>query len=323
MRILITGITGRVGANLAARLTHEGHSVRGLVWPRDPRTEKLKELGVELNSGTITDPGDAETAVQGMDVVYHLAAAFQGGGPFTEQEYFDINVRGTFNMLEAARKVSTLKHFCYAGTDAVYPKYIAGGLKVPITEESPKEPAGSYALTKSLGEDLCMGYWRGHQLPVTIVRFANVFGAGEILSFPQFFLSHIKSRPEASCLWTGDERLVILTDEIGRPYKKHVADVRDIVGGCTAVLNQAMGSGHVIQLAAPEAFTWDAAIPLLSKGLDIEYVTVSLTGVPTYYEFDLSRAHSVLEFVPQFGIERMIDDALRFQRGEDIGLLKT
>ena len=323
MRILITGITGRVGANLAVRLIHEGHTVRGLVWPRDPRTEKLKGLGVELVPGTITEPEDTETAVQGVDVVYHLAAAFQGGGPFTEEEYFDINVRGTFNMLEAARKVSSLKHFCYAGTDAVYAKYIAGGLKAPITEESPKEPAGSYAVTKSLGEDLCLGYWRGHQLPVTIVRFANVFGAGEILSFPQFLLSHIKDRPEASSLWTGEERLVILTDDTGRPYKKHVADVRDIVGGCAAVLSQATGAGHVIQLAAPEAFTWDSAIPYLSKACDMKYVTVPLKGNPTFYEFDLSRARSEIDFTPQFGIERMIDDALRFQRGEDIGLLKT
>src|SRR5947209_7716987 len=128
-RILVTGITGRIGSNLAAALLQAGHQVRGLVWPRDPRVEKLRALDVELLSGSLTEPEDVRQATEGMEVIYHLGGAFQGGGPFSEEEYFEINVRGTFLMLEAARALPGLRHFLFASTDALYDKYVHGGMR--------------------------------------------------------------------------------------------------------------------------------------------------------------------------------------------------
>ena len=106
MKILITGITGRIGANLAAHLVQDGHSVRGFVWPRDSRVTNLNQLGVELVHGSLTDKSQVEEVVKGCDIIFHLGAAFQGGGPFTEEEYFEINVRGTFNVLESVESVA-------------------------------------------------------------------------------------------------------------------------------------------------------------------------------------------------------------------------
>ena len=324
MNILITGVTGRVGANLAARLLQLGHQVRGLVWPRDPRTEKLRSIGVELVTGSLTSPADVTRSVTGMDIIYHLGAAFQGGGPFTNEEYFEINVRGTFNLLEAARNEGSIRHFLYAGTDAVLNKYIPGGVSTPITEAFPKAPAGPYALTKLLGEELCIGYWLDGRLPTTSLRFAIVFGAGEILHFPQFYLSGMRAgHPALESLWTGEDRLLILRDENGRPYKKHVADVRDIVSGLLAALGKEASFGEVIQIAGPSAFTWDTVIPWLSDRLGIPYSDVRLSGVPTYYEMDLSKARTLIDFEPEYDVFRMIHDALCFERGEDIGLIPT
>src|SRR5205823_4152669 len=55
MRILVTGVTGRIGVTLAAALCSEGHAVRGLVWPRDPQVEKLRGLNIQLLEGSLTD----------------------------------------------------------------------------------------------------------------------------------------------------------------------------------------------------------------------------------------------------------------------------
>ncbi|MBM3932760.1 MAG: NAD(P)-dependent oxidoreductase [SAR202 cluster bacterium] len=138
MRVLVTGVTGSIGANLAAALVKEGHSVRGLVWQRDPRVEKLRPLNFELVNGTVTNVEDVKRAVDGVDAVYHLAAAFQGGGPFTTEEYFEINVRGVFNMLEAAKANPKLKHFIMASTDSVYAKSAPGGMSELVHRTAPR-----------------------------------------------------------------------------------------------------------------------------------------------------------------------------------------
>ena len=324
MSILITGITGRIGANLAGALAGRGHAVRGLVWPRDPRVDKLNGLGVELVSGSLTNAGDVLAAMQGIETVFHLGAAFQGGGPFSETDYFEINVRGTFNMLEAARAQDTPPRFIFAGTDAVYEKYVPGGLTEPIREDrTPRRCRGWYALSKSLGEELCTGYWLTCELPVVVLRFCMVFGAGEILDFPQFRLSGLKGRPEFKGSWRGTERLVVLSDPEGRPFKKHVADVRDVVHGCQRAMCAEGVSGEIIQLAGPAPFTWDEAVPYLSERLDVPYIEAVPRGDPTFYEFDLSKARNLLGFNPRYDIRKMIDDALAYRRGDDIGVLPT
>lgn len=331
MRVLVTGITGRIGANLAAALVERGHHVRGLVWARDARVAKLEGLGVELEYGSLTEPADVDRCAASMEVIYHLGGAFQGGGPFTTDEYFEINVRGTYLMLEAARRehaAGTLRQILFASTDALYDKYVPGGMTEPIhPDRTPREPKGWYALSKSMGEELCAGYARTYKLPVTVLRFANVMGAGEIAKFPQFYLSRLKeSHKDLAPLWEqsgGEERLVIVRDERGRAWRKHMVDVRDIVGGALAALDNPKAIGETFQLAAPAAFTWDEAVPYLSEKLGIPYVDATSRGMPTYYEYDIEKVRTLLGYEPQYGIERMIDDAVAFTRGEQIGVLPT
>jgi UDP-glucose 4-epimerase len=325
VQILVTGITGRIGANLAAALIGAGHTVRGLVWPRDPRVEKLQRLGVELVHGSLTEPADVQRAMEGAEAVYHLGAAFQGGGPFSTQDYFEINVRGTFHMLEAARACEGLRHFLFASTDAVYEKYVPGGLTEPIREDGmPRRPKGWYALSKAMGEEMCAGYGYTYSVPITVLRFCLVVGAGEILAFPQFFLSKLKERePALAALWEGEERLVLLRDRQGRAYKKHIADVRDIVHGCLCALGKPRAVGETLQLAGPRPFTWEEAVPHLSRVLGIPFVEASVPGIPTFYEFDTSRARDRIGFHPRCDIARMIGDAIAFRDGRDIGVLPT
>ena len=327
MHVLVTGITGRIGANLAAALVAQGHLVRGLVWPRDPRVEKLKALDVELVSGSLTEPDDVRRATDGMEAIYHLGGAFQGGGPFSTDEYFEINVRGTYLMLEAARTLPSLCQLIFASTDALYDKYVPGGMATPIDEQTPRRPRGWYALSKSVGEELCNGYFRTFRTPVTILRFSLVVGAGEILDFRQFYLSKQKDAdPALAALWQREgeqERLVVLKDTRGRPYKKHIADVRDIVLGCLAAFEKPAAIGETFQLGGPAPFTWDQTVPYLSEKLGTPYVEAVPQGAPTFYEYDLSKARNVLGFRPQYDLIRMIDDALAFRRGEAVDVLPT
>ena len=88
MKILITGISGRIGANLAKALIDEGHEVRGLVWEKDSRLEKFDKLHVELIEGSLVNPADVDRAVSGVEAICHLGAAFQGGGSLLQRRLF-------------------------------------------------------------------------------------------------------------------------------------------------------------------------------------------------------------------------------------------
>ena len=94
MKILITGGTGRIGANLAKRLLEKGHDIRSFVYPADAsRARKLDEYNrVETVVGDLRDLKDVKRAVDGVDAIYHLAAAFMG--PFDNLQYLHINAMG-------------------------------------------------------------------------------------------------------------------------------------------------------------------------------------------------------------------------------------
>jgi uncharacterized protein YbjT (DUF2867 family) len=100
MNILITGITGFVGSHLAARLTAEGHHVRGLVRKPDARGHLAQNVQVELAQGDITKPDTLSNAMRGMDAVAHLVAIPYESGSATFQA---INAQGTRNVVQAAQ----------------------------------------------------------------------------------------------------------------------------------------------------------------------------------------------------------------------------
>ena len=339
MKVLITGISGRIGANLAKALIDEGHEVRGLVWEKDLRLEKLEGLPVELVEGSLVNPADVNKAAAGVEAICHLGAAFQGGGPFSNEDYFEINARGTFNMLEAAHEnMANLKHFFFASTDATYEKYPPGGLSEPIREDEMRQkPGGWYALSKVLGEEMCRGYYRSYQLPISIFRFAFVAAGDEILNFSQFRLDHwqnayansttggaAETHQQLVGFGNAGERLLIARDENGRSYKKHLADVRDIVLGFLSALGKPGAIGETFQLAGPKPFTWEETVPYLAQKLGVDYVDVRLAeNTPTYYEFDLSKGGRLIGYQPQFDIFKMIDSAIAFRQGAVSDIIPT
>ena len=121
-------------------------------------------------------------------------------------------------------------------------------------------------------------------------------------------------------LWPGEDRLLIARMMAGRPYKKAIADVRDIVQGVIKATKSEACIGHALNISSVP-FTWIEAVPYLSERIGMDYVEACLPTIPTHYELDLSRARDLIGYEPQYTIFRMIDDALAFQRGEDIGII--
>ena len=332
MKILVTGITGRVGANIARRFIDNGHEVRGFVWPGDPQTKNMTALGVEIAEGDLVSHDDVMFAARGVDAIFHLGAAFQAGGPFTPEQYFDTNVKGLFNVLEAGLALGDgLKHLIWTSTDATMFKYPPGGISEPIREDSlPLVSTDWYGYTKVLGENLVDRYVRKEKMPVTVIRFANVWGAGEILNWPQFylktFLANFESRTDDVGRATyealkaeddGTNKLIIACDENGRPWKKHNVEVRDLVHGFEAAFGKSATFGKTYQLAGPGPFTWDIAIPHLAEQLGLPHCRVNLAGTSTtFYEYDMSGARNDFGYNPQVGFEEAVREAIAYRDGE-------
>jgi len=173
LRILVTGGTGFAGSNLANRLIKRGYEVRVLTRKATDKTDYLKNLGIELYSGDICDKKSVNEAVKNVDVVYHLAAAWQEAA-IPDKAYWDVNVGGTKNILDASVK-ENVERFVHCSTVGVH-----GHISNPPANESyPYNPGDIYQKTKCEGEKLALKYFREIGLPGVVVRPSGIYGPGD------------------------------------------------------------------------------------------------------------------------------------------------
>jgi UDP-glucose 4-epimerase len=333
MKIAITGATGRVGANLALALARAGHEVTGIVNPDSPRARKLDPLGVRVALADLRDTDAVARAVAGAEAIFHLGARI--GGPDNLAQ-FDINLRGTINVLEGAvRRCPGLKRLFFASTDAVIPH--SGFIPDPIPEDTAPVHGNMYSWTKYCGELLCLNYHRERGLPVVIGRFPFIIGPGELLDanyFRGLRLCDHAARLQAIEDPTPDQQQAIEALEAGRgddtwalarntediPYQKHVGDVRDLIDALLLVLEKDECVGLTMNVMGLP-LNWGEAVPYLAEKTGKPFVDVRLPGAAMFYEYSLETAQRVLGFTPQHDYRSMIDLALARQRGEDIGWL--
>lgn len=170
--VLVTGASGFTGGHLARRLRSLGYQVRALVRP-NADAQPLLAHGIEVVQGDITRAADVERAVEGAWKIFHIAALFRTAG-HPDSYYHDVNVGGTRNILEAARRQGT-ERVIHCSTIGVH-----GDVgEVPSTEESPYNPCDIYQSTKLEGELLARdAFEKG--LPGTVVRPASIYGPGDL-----------------------------------------------------------------------------------------------------------------------------------------------
>lgn len=179
MRVLVTGSDGFIGSHLTEELVKRGYQVRAFVyynsfndwgWLDTLPNEIMKN--VEVFQGDIRDPNGVEEAMKSVDAVFHLAALiaipFSYHSPDT---YVDTNIKGTLNVLQAARKLQT-KRVLVTSTSEVY----GTAQYVPIDEKHPFQGQSPYSATKIGADRLAESFYRSFQLPVTIVRPFNTYG---------------------------------------------------------------------------------------------------------------------------------------------------
>ncbi len=180
--VLVTGSTGFVGGHLARRLVDLGADVRLLI--RDPETKpfatEMKAKGAIIIPGDLRDLESVTTAVTGTKFVFHIGAIFREA-KFADSVYFDINVGGTKNILEAAMSAGTGR-VIHCSTNGVH----GGHSSTPISENAPFKPSDVYQESKVEAENVVMHAYRSGRVDVSIIRPAMIWGDGD-LRFKKLF----------------------------------------------------------------------------------------------------------------------------------------
>jgi NAD dependent epimerase/dehydratase len=178
-RVLVTGADGFIGSHLVERLLAEGSGVRAFVmynsfnswgWLDTLSEDRLNQI--EIFSGDVRDPNGVRAALRDIEVVFHLAALI--GIPFSyhsPDSYVDTNVKGTLNVLQAARELRCQK-VLVTSTSEVY----GSARYVPIDEDHPLQGQSPFSATKIAADKLSESFYRSFDLPVCVVRPFNTYG---------------------------------------------------------------------------------------------------------------------------------------------------
>ena len=178
-KVLVTGADGFIGSHLTEHLLEKGYEVKAFTYYNSFNTwgwldtfpkEKLDQI--EIFQGDIRDPNGVREAMKGVDGVFHLAALI--AIPFSyhsPDSYVDTNIKGTLNVLQAARDLS-LERVLITSTSEVY----GTAQYVPIDEKHPYQGQSPYSATKIGADRLAESFYRSFELPVTIVRPFNTYG---------------------------------------------------------------------------------------------------------------------------------------------------
>lgn len=178
-RVLVTGADGFIGSHLTERLVECGADVRAFVYYNsfnswgwlDQAGEKSRNR-FEVFAGDIRDPNGVRTAMQGCDVVMHLAALIAIPYSYHSPDtYVDTNVKGTLNVVQAARDLG-VERVVHTSTSEVY----GTARFVPITEEHPLQGQSPYSASKIGADQIAQSFFLSFDTPVTTIRPFNTYG---------------------------------------------------------------------------------------------------------------------------------------------------
>lgn len=322
VRILLTGATGRVGANVARRLHSENHDIRALVVPNDPQRPKLDGLEcLEIVEGGLQDLDACAEACRDVELVIHLAAQLVRGSTPVD-DFFNINALGTLRLLEGLvdqGRIGGAARFVLASTDGTYRPGAPSA--VPIVEVSPQHPGDYYGTSKLLGEIILRNQADQYDIPFTIMRFGTVVSPEEATAmFRADWIDTMLSREllgRDSNIWPLFVDHEGLADEVrnqipsphnnppvivrgpdGDPWSLHILDVRDAVDGVLACAFNDSAIGEDFLIAGPVTTSYADAADAFSSVLDLDAVTVEVS-TSWHLDMDVSKATELLGFTAQ------------------------
>lgn len=316
MKILITGIAGFIGSNLAEHLITLGHEVVGI----DSFTDYYDPALKKMNAADITAKGakiynldlaadDLTNSLDNVEIIYHLAGQPGISATTSFESYLHNNIIAAQQLITAAAKVPTLKCFVNTATSSVY------GAHAMDSEETMPKPTSYYGVTKLAAEQLALARQREEGFPACSIRIFSIYGPRERPDklFPRLIKSIVQDQPFT--LFEGSEH-----------HSRSFTFVQDAIGGYVAVLNNYQAAiGEIFNIGSETEFTTGEAIGIIEDilGKPAEKVIVpKRPGDQLRTCANIAKAKKLLGYSPKTRLEDgLAIEAAWFQKKIKAGVL--
>lgn len=348
-KILITGGAGFIGSHLADELLEHGYEVRVLdslveqVHGSGGKRPDYLNDEVELIKGDVRNKDTLLQSLEGVDIVYHFAARVGVGQSMYEiKEYMDVNDVGTSVLLETlldhpverlvvASSMSIYGEGLYQNssneifehverskkqlTEGVWdPRGENGEDLQPVATPETKSPslASVYALSKYDQERLALITGQAYDLPVTALRFFNVYGSRQALSNPYTgVLAIFSSR------YLNDKPPLIFEDGL---QKRDFVHVKDVARACRLVLESPDAANEVFNIGSGRAYTIEEIAENIGRTLNKSHIQAKVTGKYRAGDIrhcyaDISKAASKLDYAPKISLEEGMEELVEWLGG--------
>jgi dTDP-glucose 4,6-dehydratase len=259
--VLITGADGFIGSHLTEALVRKGHKVRAFAlynsfnsWGWLDHCAPDVKGRFEVFSGDIRDPHGVKEAMKGCDSILHLAALIAIPYSYHSPDtYVDTNVKGTLNVLQAARELG-IKRVIHTSTSEVY----GTARFVPITEEHPLQGQSPYSATKIAADQLALSFYASFGLPVVTVRPFNTYGPRQSArAVIPTIITQIAN---------GNKQIKLGAVSPTRDFNY----VQDTVEGFIAALNSENGLGEVVNIGSNFEISVGDTVKLIAQVMNVE-----------------------------------------------------
>tara|TARA_Y100001934_G_C12366155_1_gene783573 strand:- start:2150 stop:3094 length:945 start_codon:yes stop_codon:yes gene_type:complete len=310
--VAVFGAGGKLGRHLLPLLSKRAMNCRALV-----HKTPLKDTNATSIAGSITEAEAVNEVVNGADIVVQMATMKEDA-----DEFFDVSIKGTFNVLEACRH-QRVKQFILVGGDAAFGIWFYPQPE-PINEDHELAAyPGYYAFSKVIEESMTRQYEIQYGVPTTILRSSWVQENDDLLNHFSL-LKNVDPTEKGhgfgevddqtlALVKNGKERIPILIDRDGNPFRRHVVHIDDVMQSFDKMIGNPQALSSSFNIAAPAAFDYREAANHLSAKTGIPTHDISC---PDYHSFsiDISKAQREIGYAPENDIFTMLDRALEYRK---------